>query len=62
MWNYRNRVIHHGICSNPLEVILMAQSLSCRYRDIFSHAQDIRDTTRIVTVQQPTTHHQSPTG
>ena len=31
------------------------------YRDIFSHAQDIKDTARIVTVQQPMTHHQSPT-
>ena len=42
IWTYRNRVIHQGICPNPLEVILMAQSLSCRYRSTFSNfAQDL---------------------
>ena len=42
IWTYRNRVIHQGICPNPLEVILMAQSLSCRYRStFFNSAQDL---------------------
>ena len=35
-------MINQGICPNPLEVILMAQSLSCRYRiTFFNFAQDL---------------------
>lgn len=36
VWTYRNRVVHQGITQNPVEVILIAQNLSCRYRDILS--------------------------
>lgn len=36
IWNHRNRVVHEGITPNPLQVILIAQSLSCRYKDAFS--------------------------
>ena len=36
IWNHRNKVVHEGISPNPINVILMVQSLSCRYKDAFS--------------------------
>ncbi|KAL0001440.1 hypothetical protein SO802_015221 [Lithocarpus litseifolius] len=36
IWNHRNRVVHEGISPNPMQVILIVQSLSCRYEDAFS--------------------------
>lgn len=38
LWNHRNRVAHEGIQPNPIEVILTAQNLSCRYQNIFTNA------------------------
>ena len=35
-WNHRNRVVHEGINPNPMDVILAAQSLSCRYKESFN--------------------------
>lgn len=53
MWNHRNKVIHQGINPNPFEVVLTAQSLSCRYRETFnSHTQDSRNATRPNAEQQ----------
>ena len=58
IWTYRNRVIHQGICPNPLEVILMAQSLSCRYKSTFSNsAQDLN----AAITQYPQCHGQQQT-
>ena len=34
--NHRNKVVHEGISSNPMNIILMVQSLSCRYKDALS--------------------------
>ena len=39
MWNHRNRVVHEGIQPNPIEVILIAQNLSCRYHNILKKDQ-----------------------
>ena len=39
MWNHRNRVVHEGIQPNPIEVILTAQNLSCRYHNILTKDQ-----------------------
>ena len=36
IWNYRNRVVHEGINLNPVDVILAAQSVSCRYKESFN--------------------------
>ena len=33
VWNHRNKVVHEGIIPNPLQVILTAQSLSCKYEE-----------------------------
>lgn len=40
IWNHRNKVVHEGINPNPMEVILTAQCLTCRYQDAFSKNQD----------------------
>ena len=37
IWTYRNKVVHQGISPNPMEVILIAHTFSCRYRDILSN-------------------------
>ena len=39
MWRHRNSVVHEGIQPNPIEVILTAQHLSCRYQTNLSKAQ-----------------------
>ena len=64
IWTYRNRVIHQGICPNPLYVLLMGQSLSCKYRNTFiSSDQNLRDAALSISVQRPATvHQQSPVG
>ena len=36
IWFHRNMVIHKGKPHNPMEVILIAQNLSCRYKEVFS--------------------------
>ena len=36
IWNHRNRVLHQGFNPNPLEVILTAKNLSCRYRKSYA--------------------------
>ena len=33
IWNHRNTVVHEGKQPNPMEVILKAQNLSCRYQE-----------------------------
>ena len=40
IWNHINKVVHDGINPNPMEVILTAQCLTCRYQDAFSKNQD----------------------
>ena len=36
IWLYRNTVVHEGKQPNPIKVILTAQTLSCRYKEVFS--------------------------
>ena len=36
IWTHRNLVVHEGKHPNPVEVILTAQSLTCRYQEAFS--------------------------
>ena len=36
IWTYRNLVVHEGKHPNPLEVVLTAQSLICRFKEAFS--------------------------
>ena len=36
IWNHRNKVLHQGLTPNPLEVILIAKTLSCRYRKAYA--------------------------
>ena len=36
IWNHKNKVLHQGLNPNPLEVILTAKTLSCRYRKAFA--------------------------
>ena len=46
IWNHRNKVLHQGLNPNPLEVILTAKALSCRYRKAFAgpydHSRELR--------------------
>ena len=42
IWNHRNMVLHQGISPNPIEVILIAQSLLCRYQTAFNQIQEIK--------------------
>ena len=37
IWTYRNRVVHEGTYPNPMDVILTAQALSCRYKVASNH-------------------------
>ena len=39
IWNHRNMVLHHGLIPNPIDVILISQSLICRYQKAFNHHQ-----------------------
>ena len=36
IWKHRNLVIQEGKEPNPMEVVLIAQNLSCRYKDSFT--------------------------
>ena len=40
IWNHRNQVVHEGISHDPMKVILMVQTLSCRYSNAFSDQQN----------------------
>ena len=42
IWNHRNMVLHQGISPDPIEVILIAQSLLCRYQTAFNQIQEIK--------------------
>ena len=54
IWTYRNRVVHEGIVPNPMEVILTAQALSCRYKEAFNDQSLYnRNSGRPKPVQQP---------
>ena len=35
IWNHRNLVTHEGKTPKPIEVILTAQSLSCRFQEAY---------------------------
>ena len=54
IWNYRN-VVYQGIIHNPMEVILIAQNFSCRYKASLSSCQTPRrrDSSCSNTWQQP---------
>ena len=56
IWNYHNRVVHQGIIPNPMEVILIAQNFSCKYKASLSSCQTPRRRDRSCsnTWQQPT--------
>ena len=36
IWNHRNKVLHQGLKLNPLEVILTAKTLSCKYKKAYT--------------------------
>ena len=36
IWYHRNRVVHEEIQPNPLEVVLTAQNLYCKYKEAYS--------------------------
>ncbi|KAF3972409.1 hypothetical protein CMV_004081 [Castanea mollissima] len=57
IWNYRNKVVHQGIVPSPMDVILIAQNFSCRYKASFSSSQPPRrsDSRNPNTRQQLTT-------
>lgn len=38
-WNHRNLVVHEDKHPNPIEVILTARNLSCRYHSSFAEAE-----------------------
>ena len=42
IWNYRNKVVHQGIIPNPMDVILIAQNFSRKYKDSLSSNQTPR--------------------
>ena len=48
IWNHKNGVLHQGFNLNPLEVILIAKNLSCRYRKSYAgqlhHTREFRAT------------------
>ena len=48
IWNHGNKVLHQGFNLNPLEVILTAKNLSCRYRKSYAgqlhHTRESRAT------------------
>ncbi|XP_075645730.1 uncharacterized protein LOC142616855 [Castanea sativa] len=39
IWGHRNMVLYQGKSPNPIEVILTAQTLTCKYRDAFQAEQ-----------------------
>ena len=41
IWNHRNLVVHEDKQPNPIEVLLTAQNLSCRYHEIFNEADSL---------------------
>ena len=41
IWNQRNTLVHEGKQPNPMEVILTAQNLSCRYQETPTKNADI---------------------
>ena len=43
IWTYKNRVVHQELNPNPVEVILIAQNFSCRYRDSLSRCSTSAD-------------------
>ncbi|KAK9985723.1 hypothetical protein SO802_030674 [Lithocarpus litseifolius] len=51
IWTYRNLVVHESKPPNPMEVTLIAQSLTCRYieaySDCFSPSQDSTNHVRL---------------
>ena len=36
IWNHKNKVLHQGLNSTPLEVILTAKTLSFRYKKAYT--------------------------
>ena len=54
IWTYRNRVVHEETDPNPMDVILTAQALSCRYKEAFNDQSLYnRNSRRLKPVQQP---------
>lgn len=39
IWNHKNMVLHQGQIPNLVEVILISQSLTCRYQEAFNQSQ-----------------------
>ena len=37
IWTQRNKVVHEGKEPNPMEVVRIVQTLSCRYKEVFSN-------------------------
>ena len=64
IWTYRNRVVHQGLNPNPVEVILIAQNFSCRYRNSISRCSTSTDRERRSTRSEglSATNHQDCRG
>uniref|UniRef100_A0A7N2MUY6 Reverse transcriptase zinc-binding domain-containing protein n=1 Tax=Quercus lobata TaxID=97700 RepID=A0A7N2MUY6_QUELO len=52
IWNHRNRVVHEGINPNPMDVILTALSLSCRYKESFNEQPNYNSSPGITKAEQ----------
>ena len=57
IWTHRNRVIYEGLTPNPMSVILISQSMSCRYKEAFS--EQPRHTSQ---PRRTNTHQYPPSG
>ena len=59
IWNHRNKVFHQGFNPNPLEVILIAKNLSCKYRKSYAgQLHHIRESRATKSAHLTTAGHQ----
>ena len=64
IWTYRNKVVHQGLNPNPVEVILIAQNFSYRYKNFISRCNTSTDKERKSTRSEglSATNHQDCRG
>ena len=41
IWNHRNKVVHEGLSPNLMQVVLISQSLSCKYKSSFTAQESL---------------------
>ncbi|KAK9997098.1 hypothetical protein SO802_021784, partial [Lithocarpus litseifolius] len=56
-WNHRNLVVHQGKIPNPIEVVLISNSLICRYKEAFKDSVLIPRPGIVKQPQTSTQHH-----